>query len=102
MEEGVVNEILQGPLREVFDSTQLLTDVSGSGNNWWETDCDWSEQYAAHSTADHMTRGNWSTHLTYGFNIPFDWPIDFSLCKAVGSFHEVLSAWKYRHYLWQA
>lgn len=34
MEEGVVNEILQGALREVFDSTQLLTDVSGSGNNW--------------------------------------------------------------------
>lgn len=38
MEEGVVNEILQGALRDVFDSTQLLTDVSGSGNNWWETD----------------------------------------------------------------
>uniref|UniRef100_A0A1A7Y5L4 Tubulin, epsilon 1 n=1 Tax=Iconisemion striatum TaxID=60296 RepID=A0A1A7Y5L4_9TELE len=34
MEEGVVNEILQGPLKEVFDSTQLLTDASGSGNNW--------------------------------------------------------------------
>ncbi|XP_018555212.1 LOW QUALITY PROTEIN: tubulin epsilon chain [Lates calcarifer] len=34
MEEGVVNEILQGALSEVFDSTQLLTDVSGSGNNW--------------------------------------------------------------------
>uniref|UniRef100_A0A8C6V3E6 Tubulin epsilon 1 n=1 Tax=Naja naja TaxID=35670 RepID=A0A8C6V3E6_NAJNA len=34
MEEGVVNEILQGPLREVFDSKQLITDVSGSGNNW--------------------------------------------------------------------
>uniref|UniRef100_A0AAQ5XRX3 Tubulin/FtsZ GTPase domain-containing protein n=1 Tax=Amphiprion ocellaris TaxID=80972 RepID=A0AAQ5XRX3_AMPOC len=34
MEEGVVKEILQGPLREVFDSAQLLTDVSGSGNNW--------------------------------------------------------------------
>ncbi|KAM4712979.1 tubulin epsilon chain isoform 1-T1 [Anableps anableps] len=34
MEEGVVHGILQGPLREVFDSTQLLTDVSGSGNNW--------------------------------------------------------------------
>ncbi|XP_034017556.1 tubulin epsilon chain [Thalassophryne amazonica] len=34
MEEGVVNQILQGPLREVFDSAQLLTDVSGSGNNW--------------------------------------------------------------------
>ncbi|KAM6365977.1 tubulin epsilon chain isoform 2-T2 [Alca torda] len=34
MEEGVVKEILQGPLRDVFDSKQLITDVSGSGNNW--------------------------------------------------------------------
>ncbi|XP_036758890.2 tubulin epsilon chain isoform X4 [Manis pentadactyla] len=34
MEEGVVNEILQGPLRDVFDSRQLITDISGSGNNW--------------------------------------------------------------------
>ncbi|XP_075871376.1 tubulin epsilon chain [Nelusetta ayraudi] len=34
MEEGVVNQVLQGALREVFDATQLLTDVSGSGNNW--------------------------------------------------------------------
>ncbi|XP_029351884.1 tubulin epsilon chain isoform X3 [Echeneis naucrates] len=34
MEEGVVNELLHGPLHDIFDSTQLLTDVSGSGNNW--------------------------------------------------------------------
>ncbi|XP_063299578.1 tubulin epsilon chain [Pelobates fuscus] len=34
MEEGVVNEVLQGPLRDLFDSKQLITDVSGSGNNW--------------------------------------------------------------------
>ena len=34
MEEGVVSELLGGPLGEVFDSQQLLTDVSGSGNNW--------------------------------------------------------------------
>lgn len=34
MEEGVVNQVLQGALREVFDTAQLLTDVSGSGNNW--------------------------------------------------------------------
>uniref|UniRef100_A0A061RE11 Tubulin epsilon n=1 Tax=Tetraselmis sp. GSL018 TaxID=582737 RepID=A0A061RE11_9CHLO len=34
MEEGVVNEALKGPLRELFDEKQLLTDVSGSGNNW--------------------------------------------------------------------
>ncbi|MGH0142520.1 UNVERIFIED_CONTAM: hypothetical protein FKN15_051344 [Acipenser sinensis] len=38
MEEGVVNEILQGPLRDVFDSKQLITDVSGSGNNWSDGD----------------------------------------------------------------
>jgi hypothetical protein len=23
-------------LRDVFDSKQLITDISGSGNNWWE------------------------------------------------------------------
>ncbi|CAH6778232.1 Tube1 [Phodopus roborovskii] len=34
MEEGVVNGILQGPLRDVFDNKQLITDISGSGNNW--------------------------------------------------------------------
>ena len=34
MEESVVSEMLGGPLGEVFDSQQLLTDVSGSGNNW--------------------------------------------------------------------
>nr|XP_033795626.1 tubulin epsilon chain isoform X1 [Geotrypetes seraphini] len=34
MEESVVNEILQGPLKDLFDSKQLITDVSGSGNNW--------------------------------------------------------------------
>ena len=35
MEEGVVSELLGGSLGEVFDNQQLLTDVSGSGNNWW-------------------------------------------------------------------
>uniref|UniRef100_A0A672SYJ7 Tubulin epsilon 1 n=1 Tax=Sinocyclocheilus grahami TaxID=75366 RepID=A0A672SYJ7_SINGR len=34
MEEGVLAEILQGPLRSLFSSTQLISDVSGSGNNW--------------------------------------------------------------------
>ena len=29
-----MGEVLNGPLGEVFDSQQLLTDVSGSGNNW--------------------------------------------------------------------
>lgn len=29
MEEGVVNDILSGPLKELFDTRQLVTDVSG-------------------------------------------------------------------------
>jgi tubulin epsilon len=33
-EEGVVNEIMKGPLNEVFDHRQYITDVSGAGNNW--------------------------------------------------------------------
>jgi len=35
MEEGVVSEVVKGPLSDVFDHRQLITDVSGSGNNWF-------------------------------------------------------------------
>lgn len=34
MEEGVVNSLLTGPLADLFDAQQRITDVSGSGNNW--------------------------------------------------------------------
>ncbi|XP_039268620.2 tubulin epsilon chain-like [Styela clava] len=34
MEEGVINEMLQTRLGSIFDHKQLITDVSGSGNNW--------------------------------------------------------------------
>ena len=34
MEESVVGEALRGTLGELFDHRQLITDVSGSGNNW--------------------------------------------------------------------
>eukprot|EP00055_Hartaetosiga_balthica_P004875 m.13459 g.13459 ORF g.13459 m.13459 type:complete len:472 (+) comp4158_c0_seq1:88-1503(+) len=34
MEEGVVNEVLRGPLRSLFEEHQSVTSVSGSGNNW--------------------------------------------------------------------
>lgn len=34
MEEGVVSEVMKSQLRDVFDHQQLITDVSGSGNNW--------------------------------------------------------------------
>lgn len=34
MEEGVVNSLLSGPLADLFDARQRITDVSGSGNNW--------------------------------------------------------------------
>lgn len=34
MEEGVVSQVVSGPLRDLFDDSQVITDVSGSGNNW--------------------------------------------------------------------
>eukprot|EP00884_Botryococcus_braunii_P019960 jgi/Botrbrau1/6648/Bobra.104_2s0035.1 len=34
MEEGVVNQVMKGRLRSLFEGTQLITDVSGAGNNW--------------------------------------------------------------------
>ena len=34
MEEGPVSETLRGPLGELFDRSNLITDISGAGNNW--------------------------------------------------------------------
>ena len=45
MEEGPVSETLRGPLGELFDSTQLITDVSGSGNNWAHGHCLYGPQH---------------------------------------------------------
>ena len=33
-EEGVVSQVLRGPLRGLFDRSSIVTDVSGAGNNW--------------------------------------------------------------------
>ena len=33
-EEGVVGQLMRGPLADLFDDRQVLTDVSGAGNNW--------------------------------------------------------------------
>ena len=33
-EEGVTNQLLRGHLADLFDASQLVTDVSGAGNNW--------------------------------------------------------------------
>lgn len=38
MEQGPVSETLNGPLGELFDNRQFITDVSGSGNNWYVHD----------------------------------------------------------------
>jgi tubulin epsilon len=34
MEEGVINQILKSDIGELFDTKQLIRDVSGAGNNW--------------------------------------------------------------------
>jgi tubulin epsilon len=36
MEQGPVAETLSGPLGELFDQQQFITDVSGAGNNWYD------------------------------------------------------------------
>jgi tubulin epsilon len=33
-EEGVINQILKSDIGELFDTKQLIKDVSGAGNNW--------------------------------------------------------------------
>lgn len=38
MEQGPVSETLGGPLGALFDHQQLITDVSGAGNNWYVKD----------------------------------------------------------------
>ncbi|KAG7398948.1 Tubulin epsilon chain [Phytophthora boehmeriae] len=45
MEQGPVAETMAGPLGELFDQQQLLTDVSGSGNNWAHGHCLYGPQY---------------------------------------------------------
>lgn len=42
----LVVSMLQGPLGSLFDSSQLLTDVSGSGNNWAHGHHLYGPQYA--------------------------------------------------------
>eukprot|EP00520_Triparma_pacifica_P007099 CAMPEP_0118632028 /NCGR_PEP_ID=MMETSP0785-20121206/219_1 /TAXON_ID=91992 /ORGANISM="Bolidomonas pacifica, Strain CCMP 1866" /LENGTH=461 /DNA_ID=CAMNT_0006522757 /DNA_START=111 /DNA_END=1493 /DNA_ORIENTATION=+ len=34
MEDGVLAETMRGPLKDLFSTAQLLSDVSGAGNNW--------------------------------------------------------------------
>uniref|UniRef100_K3WV56 Tubulin/FtsZ GTPase domain-containing protein n=1 Tax=Globisporangium ultimum (strain ATCC 200006 / CBS 805.95 / DAOM BR144) TaxID=431595 RepID=K3WV56_GLOUD len=45
MEQGPVSETLAGPLGELFDQQQFLTDVSGSGNNWAHGHCLYGPKY---------------------------------------------------------
>nr|CCA15933.1 conserved hypothetical protein [Albugo laibachii Nc14] len=45
MEEGPVSETLNGPLGALFDQQQIITDVSGAGNNWAHGYCVYGPQY---------------------------------------------------------
>jgi hypothetical protein len=38
-------QVMKGPLRDLFDASQLLTDVSGSGNNWGHGFCVYGPKY---------------------------------------------------------
>ena len=45
MEEGVINEIFNSRLRGLFNHNQLITDVSGAGNNWAVGHLEYGQQY---------------------------------------------------------
>ncbi|KAF8561415.1 hypothetical protein P879_10192 [Paragonimus westermani] len=45
MEEGVVGELFKGPMRTIYDNRFLITDVSGSGNNWAVGNCYYGHHY---------------------------------------------------------
>lgn len=45
MEDGVVNETLNGPLGELFDARAMVTDVYGAGNNWAHGHAFYGPQY---------------------------------------------------------
>ncbi|MCQ2819046.1 MAG: hypothetical protein MJ252_17425, partial [archaeon] len=46
MEEGVINQLLKSDLGELFDTRQLIKDVSGAGNNWANGFYEYGKQYA--------------------------------------------------------
>jgi tubulin epsilon len=45
MEEGVINQILKSDIGELFDTKQLIKDVSGAGNNWAHGFYEYGAQY---------------------------------------------------------
>lgn len=45
MEEGVINQIRNSPLNELFDERQQITSNSGSGNNWAVGHCVYGPEY---------------------------------------------------------
>jgi tubulin epsilon len=46
MEQGVLNNVMKGPLGELFDQGQFISDVSGAGNNWAHGYSIYGPQYA--------------------------------------------------------
>ena len=45
MEEGVINNMLRSDIGELFDSRQVISDVSGAGNNWAHGHYEYGPQY---------------------------------------------------------
>ena len=45
-ETGVLDETMRGPLRDLFDTKQIVTDVSGAGNNWAHGYYDYGSKYS--------------------------------------------------------
>eukprot|EP01105_Mastigella_eilhardi_P027076 TRINITY_DN816_c0_g1_i6.p1 TRINITY_DN816_c0_g1~~TRINITY_DN816_c0_g1_i6.p1 ORF type:complete len:450 (+),score=118.80 TRINITY_DN816_c0_g1_i6:28-1350(+) len=45
MEQGVLDQVMKGHIGELFDGRQLISDVSGAGNNWARGFCHYGPKY---------------------------------------------------------
>ena len=45
MEEGVLQSMLRGPLKDLFDANFFVSDVSGAGNNWAVGHMEYGDRY---------------------------------------------------------
>ena len=42
---GVLNSLMAGPLSDIFDSRQLISDQYGAGNNWAQGHMEYGQKY---------------------------------------------------------
>ncbi len=76
----MVDGILRGPLAELFDSRQLLTDVSGAGNNWAVGHCVYGPEYR--DSLSNVVRLQARRLRGNGCSVVGQWMLQLLMCRA--------------------